>query len=203
MSSFHIIFKRGGENMENLGSCEIDKHGNMRVRVGDTWYKDASDVRVRYRIEVSDSTFEIVMDLFESKVHELPPEAVEFERKRGFWILDKYRERGARIHRLNEHIGEWVDVSDRWGVKEVPRSKKTSGSFKKNNDWINKNAEQYRGKWVALYDGNLLNNADSLKDLRESMKEYLETSGETYLAFHFGEWFFGGAWIKKETHERI
>jgi hypothetical protein len=172
--------------IENLGY-----YCDGKVKVGDIWYNSTSDVKVLYHIETEDATFGIIMDLTESKVHELPPIATEFEGCHGFYILDQYRKRGAKIHRLNEHIGEWIDVSDRWAVRSVPRSKKTSGSFRKNNEWINQNAEQYRGKWVALYDGNLLNSADTLKELRELMKEYLETSGETYLNFHFGDWFFG------------
>jgi hypothetical protein len=153
------------------------------------------EVRVRYWIRLEDGTsFELVTDLFDSKVFELPEAAKEFEGYKAFSILDKYRERGAHLFRFNNVSEEWLDVTDRWCVRAVPVSdeeRKSYSDTRKDSKWIETNAEAYRGQWVALRNGELLANAPTRKELGELMDARGDRRGSLF--FHFGDWFFGDA----------
>lgn len=151
------------------------------------------EVRVRYWIRLKDGTsFEMVTDLFDSKVFELPPAAKEFEGYRAFVILDRYRERGANVFRFNNVSEEWFDVTDKWCVRSVPVSEEERASrsdFRKDNRWIEQNAKDYRGQWVALRNGELLAHAETRKELGELMDARGDRRGSLF--FHFGDWFYG------------
>jgi hypothetical protein len=61
----------------------------------------------------------------------------------------------------------------------VPRIGKpvTEGDPKKDMLWIEKNADKYKGKWVALKSGELLGSHESLKKLHRTLKESGKITG--------------------------
>ncbi len=56
---------------------------------------------------------------------------------------------------------------------------------KKDMLWIEKNADRYRGKWVALKSGELLGSYESLKELHHTLKKSGRLAGT--LAFRVGD----------------
>jgi len=56
---------------------------------------------------------------------------------------------------------------------------------KKDMLWIEKNADRYKGKWVALKSGDLLGSYESLKELHHTLKKSGKLTGT--LAFRVGD----------------
>ena len=45
------------------------------------------------------------------------------------------------------------------------------GDFRENMDWLNSHRDQFKGQWVALPDGGLVDNDKSLKTLQDRLAD--------------------------------
>lgn len=89
-------------------------------------------------------------------------------------LAEELAQIGRKIFPNNEKFLQLVDVLSPPTVKAVKQA--PIKGLKESNAWIRENADQYRGRWVAILEGKLLGSASSLRELKQTIGEEVDPS---------------------------